>query len=242
MGSMKPELFLLSTLLLVSACKKEEAAKPARAEKPAEKAPPKVTISPSGPFETLVLSRGIQLSVPKGAKEVATDHKGVNVVYADGRPFVQLYPYEFGVTFAEIKNASDPNDDVKARFVEEETPTGYVFYKQVDSARMKAMTFQVDVSTKIDNGYWTCSVMATSRADGDDAVTACRTLAKATSAPPAPAAAAPAPAADPTPAKKAAASSTAAPSKPAASKPAAPSKSADAPSKPAPPPSGNAYE
>lgn len=187
----------MAGLMVLVACKggdkakSNESAAPAPAAKAAAGEPAadaKATEIAARPRVIVVLDKlGLQLSVPEGTKD-ASDSK------RPGTAHLETAPKEFMVnvdpvdqysqhSFAEAETVYE-KDKLIEWYTKEQTPTGWVTYKAVESELYRgARRYEVNVRTTIAGKAWDCQVSSPAKAYADAALEACKSLDVAGAAP-----------------------------------------------------------
>ncbi|HVK84976.1 MAG TPA: AgmX/PglI C-terminal domain-containing protein [Kofleriaceae bacterium] len=172
-GDSKPE---------ASASKSTEA--PAQPAKSAAKAPPaddEATSLAAKPTQRVMLEGlGLSIEVPEGTtvtppRDADESKRRVNLKQGDF--MVNLFAVdEFSTPdFAKAKEVYK-SDKLVAWIRSEETPTGWITFKEVVSGMYDANRFEVGVRTVVSGKKWDCSISAKSKPLAELALAACQTL------------------------------------------------------------------
>jgi hypothetical protein len=179
---------LVAALLSITACESDKrpepsAAKPAEAE-PAKPAPPpddEVAALAAKPKQRVSIEGlGVSVEVPEGTTvsppRNADDAKR-NANLKQGAFMVNVFAVdEFSTpSFAkaqEVYKTDQLVDSIRA----EETPTGWIVFREVFSGMYKQNRFELNVRTQVGGKKWDCEISAPSRPLADLALAACQSL------------------------------------------------------------------
>ncbi len=169
-------------MVVFAACKGDEAAKPAVTAKAVE-APASATDGglAKKPKQRVTIERlGLSLEVPEGTT-VSPPHDADSATTS-----AHLEQGEFMLNLRAVDEYSAPtfvaaqktssSDKLIASIRAEETPTGWITMKEVESALYEKVIVDVSVRTVVAGTKWDCSVAAPNRAFADLALAACLTL------------------------------------------------------------------
>lgn len=178
-------------LVMVAACKGDEVAKPpagtaetAKTAKTAKTVETPAAADPglaAKPKQRVTIERlGLSLEVPEGTTVSPprdADSATTSAHLEQGEFMVNLRAVdEYSVpSFADAQKTSS-SDKLIASIRAEETPTGWITMREVESALHEKVIVEVSVRTVVSGKKWDCSVAAPNRALADLALAACLTL------------------------------------------------------------------
>ncbi len=180
---------LLLTLIACKGDSKPAPAPTAPAAKPTEAAPAvaddeakALAAKPTSPVTIDAL--GVTIQVPEGTtvtppRDASSARRNANL--KQGSFMVNVFAvHEYSVPdFAKAKEIYK-DDKLVSWLRTEETPTGWILFKEVVSSLHQGNRFEVNVRTVVDGTKWDCGVSARTKALGELALAACQTLSSGT--------------------------------------------------------------
>lgn len=173
-------------MVMVAACKGDEAPKPAAvtaktvetpaATDPGLAAKPKQRVTIERLGVSLEVPEGTTVSPPRDADSATTSAHLEQGTFMLNLRAVDEYSTP---SFLEAQKVSS-SDKLVASIRADETPTGWITMKEIESALHEKVVVEVSVRTVVSGTKWDCSVAAPNRAYADLALAACLSLAPAT--------------------------------------------------------------
>lgn len=130
------------------------------------------------PVQRVDIARfGLSIEVPEGTTLTppAKDARNVNLRQGDFKLNVFAVDEYSAPSFAKVKEI--PSGDKLVEWIRaEETPTGWITFKEVVSGLHGGNRFEVEVRTKIGDKLWDCTISAPTKGLAELVLTACQTL------------------------------------------------------------------